>query len=102
MQIKNRTLLTRGGKFADAFNELGNSKALDTNSKMKIIKLRRQIGDHIMDLQTLAKDMTDQQSEQMLADTVKFDIEPIDATLVTEILTADQLYVLSGTILTEV
>ena len=81
---------------------MGGARNLDTVSKMTMIKLRRQIAEHIKDLQAMSQDMSVEDTENALEDMVSFDLEPIDANIVIDLLTADQLFVLSGTILTEV
>lgn len=100
--IENSQLLQAGGRFVDAFNELASSKELDTVSKMTMIKLRKQIAEHITDIRTMVKDLDEPSVQQLLKDEAKFDLEKIDANLVIDLLTADQIFVLSGSILTEV
>ena len=102
IKIENKTLLQKGGRFADAFNELGGAKDLDAVSKMTMIKLRRAIRSHFGDLQESFKTLNDIEAKHLIDQSADFDMDQIDASIVMDILTADQIFVLAGNVLTEV
>ncbi len=98
MELTNGMLITRG-KFSEAFSKLAGSTELDVKTKMRLIKVRRLATQHIDDLRIASEEV---EGGIDLEEKVTLDVEQIQAEEVADILTADELMMLSGNILTEV
>lgn len=98
----NWTMINSKG-FSDAVMKISKAESLPAKDKLKLIKLRKSISSHLEDLKEVLDTLTDEaEATDLMKNMVNFDFDPIDVNVVIDILNADDILILSGTILTEV
>lgn len=101
MKVKNHQLI-RDQRFAQALAKVCGHVELSASDKLNLVKLRRDFGDHLASIQKLFEGKDKAQTLELLEDRVDFEFEAIDVKSVIDILSADDILILSGNVLKEV